>query len=131
MFGFTIKVQPAFGNVRAAADRAIYRNIGNAAFSIRKHIRNSIQKSDRASSPGEPVATRGKRGNVKNSIFAAIEKDNAIIGPRYSMVGDAMQAHEFGGTRYGIKYEARPTSWPGLTANVDRFGSSFAGSVGT
>jgi len=130
MFGFTFKTITEFTKVEKAADSAIYRNIKHAAFSIRKFIRESIKKSADPSEPGHPVATRGRRGNIKNSIFAAVEQDNAIIGPRYSFVGDAMEAHEFGGTRYGQKYPARPTSGPGLTANQDRFAQSFAGSIG-
>lgn len=130
MFGMSVKVEDNTAAVQKAADRSIYQNIRHAAFSIRKYIRDSIKKSPDPSDPGQPVATRGKRGNVKASIFAAIEQDNAIIGPRYSMVGDVMEALEFGGTRGTDRYQARPTSGPGLTANQDRFASSFAGSIG-
>lgn len=130
MFGFNVKVVETFNRVQEAADRAVYKNVRHAAFSIRKYIRESIKKSPQSSQPGEPVATRGKRGNVKNSIFAATEKDNAIIGPRYSFVGDAMEAHEFGKRRGENTYEARPTSGPALEANTDRFAGSFRGSIG-
>jgi len=130
MFGFSFSSETEVSKVEKAADRGIYKSIRNAAFSIRKYIRESITKSSEASEPGEPVATRGKRGNVKNAIFAAIEQDNAIIGPRYSFVGDAMEAHEFGGRRKENTYEARPTSGPGLLANTDRFAESFRGSIG-
>jgi len=130
MLGFTFKSEVDTKPVEKAADRGIYSSIRHAAFSIRKYIRESIKKSPDASEPGEPVATRGKRGNVRNAIFAAIEQDNAIIGPRYSFVGDAMTVHEFGGERKGDRYEARPTSGPGLLANTDRFAESFRGSIG-
>ena len=130
MFGFSFKSENNVAKVEKAVDRSVYRNIKHAALSIRKYIRESIKKSADPSDPGKPVATRGRRGNVKNSVFAAIEPDSAIIGPRYSFVGDAMEAHEFGRTRYGIDYPERPTSGPGLTANQDRFAQSFAGSVG-
>lgn len=130
MFGFNIKIIETVDNVQKAADRAVYKNVRHAAFSIRKYIRESIKKSPNAANPGDPVATRGKRGNVKNSIFAAIESDNAIIGPRFSFVGDAMEAHEFGKRRGVNKYEARPTSGPALEANMDRFAGSFRGSIG-
>ena len=130
MFGFSFKSETEFSKVEKAADRGIYSSIRHAALSIRKYIRESIKKSPEASEPGEPVATRGKRGNVRNAIFAAIETDNAIIGPRYSFVGDAMEAHEFGGRRKENTYEARPTSGPGLLANTDRFAESFRGSIG-
>lgn len=130
MFGFSFSSETEFSKVEKAADRGIYKSIRHAALSIRKTIRDLIKKSPDASEPGEPVSTRGKRGNVKNSIFAAVEQDNAIIGPRYSFVGDAMEAHEFGGRRKENTYEARPTSGPGLLANTDRFAESFRGSIG-
>jgi len=130
MFGFDAKTEQRFDAVDKAADRSIYKNIRQAAFSIRKYIRNSIVKSSEPAAPGDPVATRGKRGNVKNSIFVAADEDTAIIGPRFSFVGDAMQAHEFGKSRGANKYQARPTSGPGLEANTDRFAGAFRGSIG-
>ena len=130
MFGMSAKVEPELQKVEKAASKAIIQNIRHAAFAIRKSIRESIKKSPDAAEPGQPVATRGRKGNVKNAIFAAVEGDTAIIGPRYSFVGDAMEAHEFGKTRGEDKYPARPTSGPGLDANVDRFAGSFAGSIG-
>jgi hypothetical protein len=130
MFGFDTKTEQRFDAVDKAADRSIYKNIRQAAFSVRKYIRNSIKKSAEPSEPGKPVATRGKRGNVKNSIFAAISEDSAIVGPRHSFVGEAMHAHEFGKSKGVNKYEARPTSGPGLEANTDRFAGSFRGSIG-
>lgn len=130
MFGMSVKTEDTFNRVQQAADRAVYKNIRHAALSIRKTIRESIKKSANASSPGSPVATRGKRGNVKNSIFAAVDGETAIIGPRHSFVGDSMEAHEFGGRRGEDKYPARPTMGPALDANTDRFASSFRGSIG-
>ena len=130
MFGFSFKTSERFQAVQQAADRAIYKNIRNAAFSIRKYIRESIKKSPTAAEPGKPVATRGRRGNVKNSIFVAADDTTALIGPRYSFVGDAMEAHEFGKTYKGDRFAARPTSGPGLEANTDRFADSFRGSIG-
>ena len=130
MFGFKFTANPEFLRVEKAANKGIYRNVRHAAFSIRKAIRESIRKSAEPSPPGQPVTTRGRRGNVRNSIFAAIEEDAAMIGPRHSMVGDVMAAHEFGQTRYGDRYEARPTAGPALKANQDRFADSFAGSIG-
>ena len=130
MFGMSAKVEPQFQKVEKAAERSIIQNIRHAAFAIRKSIRESIKKSPEASSPGDPVTTRGRKGNVKNAIFASIEKESAIIGPRYSFVGDAMHAHEFGGSRGTDVYPARPTAGPGLEANTDRFAGSFRGSIG-
>lgn len=130
MFGLKIRIFESFARVQQAADRAVYKNVRHAAFSIRKFVRESIKKSPTASQPGQPVATRGKRGNVRNSIFVAADDNSAIIGPRFSMVGDAMEAHEFGKARKGDRYPARPTMGPGLDANTDRFAGSFRGSIG-
>lgn len=130
MFGLSSSTFQNFGKVEKAKDKSVYRNIRHAAFSIRKSIRESIKRSTNPSSPGQPVATRGGRGNVRASIFVAAEEDNAIIGPRFSFVGDAMEAHEFGKRRGANSYQARPTSGPGLEKNTDRFADSFAGSIG-
>lgn len=131
MLGFSTKIETRFKRVRDAADRAVFKNIRHAAFSIRKYVRESIKKSKTvASEPGNPVKTRGRRGNVRNAIFVAADKDTAIIGPRYSFVGEAMYHHEFGKPRGKRRYPERPTTGPGLTANTDRFANSFAGSIG-
>ena len=130
MIGFGYRAATEFQKIRKAADRSIFRNIRHAAFSIRKTIRESIHKSERPSPPGSPVATRGKRGNVRNSIFVDAQADSAIIGPRYSFVGEAMYHHEFGEPRGKRDYPARPTARPGLEANTDRFAASFGGSIG-
>jgi len=130
MFGMSVKTEENVKAVEKAGERAIYKNIRNAAFSIRKYIRESIKKSADPSEPGQPVATRGRKGNVKNAIFVHTEQDMALIGPRFSFVGDAMEAHEFGKRRGEDEYPARPTSGPGLEANTDRFAESFRGSIG-
>lgn len=116
--------------IQAATNRAVYNNIRQAAFSIRKYIRESIKESNEPGRPGKPVTTRKRAGNVRDSIWVAAEQYSAIIGPRYSFVADTMQTHEFGGTRYGRRYPARPTSGPALEANADRFGGLFRGSIG-
>lgn len=130
MFQIKSTVTPQFTNVQSSADKATFRSFRHAAFAIRKAIRESIVKSPDPSAPGQPVATRGKRGNVKNSIFVYADDEGAIIGPRASFVGDAMEAHEFGKRRGGRDYDARPTSGPGLEKNLDRFAQEFAGSIG-
>jgi len=130
MFGIDSRIVSHMEKIQKEADKATFKSIGHAAFSIRKTIRESIVKSADPSAPGKPVATRGKRGNVKNSIFVYADEDGAIIGPRASFVGDAMEAHEFGRSRGGRNYEARPTSGPGLEKNLDRFAQEFAGSIG-
>lgn len=118
------------GKIIKAADRSVFKNVRHAAFSIRKTIRSSIKKRKSPSAAGDAVATRGKRGNIRNSVFASADKETAVIGPRYSMTETALEAHEFGKTRGGKKFDKRPTTGPGLEANTDRFANSFAGSIG-
>jgi hypothetical protein len=130
MFGLAANIQSHLTKVSKAAKKGVYKSIGNAAFSIRKAAVNLIQKSDSPSTPGQPVSTRGKRGNAKRSIFVAADEDAAIIGPRYSFVGDAMEAHEFGKSRFGQDYPARPTMAPALEKNIHRFPEEFSGSIG-
>lgn len=130
MIGAKTTVQPAVQNVEKAASRSIIENIRHAAFAVRKTIRDSIKRRVGASTAGSPVNTRGKRGNVRNAYYASIAKDNAVIGPRYSFVADAMYFHEFGKRRGKANFPERPTSGPGLEQNTDRFANSFAGSIG-
>lgn len=130
MLGFRFTIKPQIEKVEKAKDRSVFKNVRHAAFSIRKYIRESIKKSKEPGDVGDPVTTRGKRGNVRNAIFVAADNETAIIGPRYSFVGDALHFHEFGKERQGRRYPKRPTTGPGLEANTDRFANSFAGSIG-
>jgi hypothetical protein len=130
MIGMAARVVVSTPIVKEAATVATATVIRYAAFKIRKHIRDSIKTSEKAAEPGKPISTRGRIGNVRNAIYAAIEKTDAIIGPRYSFVGDSMNAHEFGNTRYGKRYRARPTMRPALESNYDMFVESFRGSIG-
>lgn len=130
MFGIESKVVAQVEKIEKAANKATFKSFRHAAFAIRKTIRAGIVKSPEPSAPGQPVATRGKRGNVKNSIFVYADQDGAIIGPRASFVGESMALHEFGEERGGKKFDKRPTSQPGLEKNLDRFAREFAGSIG-
>jgi len=59
------------------------------------------------------------------------ESDTAVIGPRESVVGTSGEAHEFGGDYKGQDFPERPFMGPALDKNIDRFASSFAGSIGS
>lgn len=138
MIGITVQAAFAAPVIEEAMIVAGRTAVRYTAFKIRKYVRESIKKSEQASAAGSPVATRGRRGNVRNSIFAAIEKrigrDEAIIGPRFSHVGLAMFYHEFGGSRFANRYAARPTMRPGLDKNLhvltDQLRGSLSGTVG-
>lgn len=130
MFEIRSRIIAEVDKIEREANKAKFKSFRHAGFAIRKSIRESIVESPEASEPGQPVATRGKRGNVRNSIFTYADDEGALIGPRSSFVGDAMEAHEFGRSRGGRQYDARPTSGPGLEKNLDRFTQEFAGSIG-
>lgn len=148
--GFKVYSRPLLQRIRKRVDAAAYRNFQHAAASIRKTARQSITrgpadkrssaKRDRntktritrsrhaASRPGTPVHTQ--RGRAKAAIWYAADKHGARIGPRASVIGDAMEPHEFGGRYKGAEYPERPTMGPALVANLDRFANGWRGSIG-
>jgi len=131
MFGATAKVEVNTRKIADAADRATYRNLRHAAFSISKAAKLSIVKSPEPSTPGSPPTTRGKGGhNLRGAIFTDATQDSAIIGPRFSYVGDAGEAHEFGKRRKGDDFAERSFMKPALDQNIDRFANEWRGSIG-
>lgn len=131
MFSVKSNIRPEFKRVEKAADEATYRNIRHAAFSISKRAKSSIKKRKRPSDPGSPPSTKGRgRKNIRGAIFVAATRDEGIIGPRASFVGDVGEAHEFGKKRKGDSYPERSFMGPALLANLDRFAASWRGSIG-
>lgn len=141
MIGSSFKYEDNSKRVADAVDRAEYRNLGHAAASIRKEAIESIESGDGPSLPGTPPHTHTqkltKKGKVrKGQLPRAIvydndkESDTAVIGPRESVVGTSGEAHEFGGDYKGQDFPERPFMGPALDKNIDRFASSFAGSIG-
>jgi hypothetical protein len=114
--------------VTDAVDRAAFKNFGHAAARIRKDAIESIVVSPVASTPGTPPHTRRKQ--LTNAIVFDANKDGAVIGPRFSRVGDAGAAHEFGGEFRGQLYPERQFMLPALESNLDRFADEWRGSVG-
>jgi hypothetical protein len=116
--------------VTKAVEKAAFRNFGHAAARIRKDAVASIAKAEGPSPPGTPPHTR------KRQLPRAIRFDNdrkkqeAVIGPRYSVVGTAGAAHEFGGEYRGQQFDERAFMFPALEKNIDRFASDWSGSVG-
>lgn len=130
-----------FNKVADAAEKAIFRNVGHAAATVRKEAIDSIEPAEGPSEPGTPphthtsgVTRKGKlrRGDLQRAIvFAQIPEENAaIVGPRFSVVGESGAAHEFGGEYLGQDYPERPFMGPTLENNIDRFGGSFVASIG-
>jgi len=145
MFGIEFKFTNNIPAVKTAADKASFRNITKTAFAIRRTSIESIVPSDEPSAAGTPVHTRirgviksgknkGKKrlGQVARAItyFADRSALDAVIGPRYSVVGGSMEPHEKGGEYKGERYPKRPTMTPALDKNISLFGNSFSGSLG-
>lgn len=147
MFGLDFKFENNMQAVRKAADRAVVRNLKITAFAIRKTSIESIQAAPpgQASQPGTPVNTRargviksgknkGKKrlGQVQRAITYDVDANamNAVIGPRASVVGESMKAHEFGEEFKGERFSQRPTMGPALDKNTSLFANSFQGSIG-
>jgi hypothetical protein len=143
--------------VQKAARRASYELVEKSAYRIWQGSRASIEKApviggNKAgikrdakghfvkgsgkkgkkktipSAPGTPPHTRRKQ--LPNAIIYDASRGNAMIGPRFSRVGLAGEAHEFGGRYKGGDYPERSYMGLALTKEATAFGASFAGSIG-
>lgn len=130
MIGASVTTTNNVKAVEKAVEKSAFKNFGHASSRIRKDAMESIQKAEGPSPAGTPPHTRKKqlpRAIVYHNDRKAHE---AVIGPRYSIVGTAGEAHEFGGEFRGGQFDERAFMWPALVKNVDRFASDWAGSVG-
>lgn len=126
-----VDVETTVRRVENAAEKAAYKNIRHALFSISKAAKASIKKSKEPSEAGTPPNTRGRgRHNVRGAIYTAADKFEGIAGPRHSYVGESGRAHEFGEEFEGDDFEERPFMGPQLKANAPRFAASWHGSIG-
>lgn len=123
------------------AKSATFRNLGHAAATIRKDAQASIEQAEGPSPVGSPphthtggVTKKGKprKGNLQRAIQYDVDKsaEDAVIGPRESVVGLSGRAHELGEEHMGQDFPERPFMGPALEDNLDRFHASWAGSVG-
>ena len=130
MLGMSVKVEDRTKRVEKATEKAAFKNIGHAAAAISKTAKQSIQVSPDPAPAGQPPHTRRRQLNRAIRYHVDKQKQEAVIGPQASVVGEAGAAHEFGETFHGQDFQERPFMWPALEKNVDRFGSSFKGSIG-
>lgn len=129
MIDVRVKVIDETKRVETAAEKAAFRNFNHAAASLSKDAKASIESSPEPSAPGQPPHTR--RGNpLRRAVRYAADKEGAVIGPLASMVGDAGEAHEFGGSFRGQTFPARPFMGPALDRAIPRFAGDWAGSIG-
>lgn len=128
MIGLKVKVVDETKAVEKAVERAAFKNLGNAAASIRNKAIASIEKSPDPSPPGTPIHTRA--GLARKAIRFKVEDPwTAVVGPRASVVGGSMRPHEFGKKYKGVEYPQRPFMGPAMEESVDRFHSSWRGAV--
>jgi len=130
MIGMSVKLEDFFPKVKTEVDKANFRSLGHAAASLRKAEVQSIETSDEPSEPGQPPHSR--RGQLRRAIRFDVDraKQEAVIGPRASIVGDAAAAHEFGEEFRGQDYPERPFAKPALEKSLGRLASNWAGSIG-
>lgn len=130
MFNATATIEDRTNRVKDAAKKASYERLGHGAASISKTMKESIEKSKEASAEGSPPNTRGRGGhNLKGAIRFDSNAIDAVVGPIASFVGQAGEAHEFGGEYKSQKFPKRSFAGPALEASVDRFAAGWTGSI--
>lgn len=129
MINIVCKVFDDIDKVTEATKRGNLSALSKAAFSIFKEAQESIKVSGFASSAGS--APHSKAGQLKRSIKYSLDKENesAVIGPQFSLMGEAASAHEFGGTYHGEQYPQRPFMGPALQKNLDKIPTYWSGSI--
>lgn len=129
---FTVKATTTndMQRVAKAAERAQFRNLGHAAARISKDAKASIVTDQDPSAPGTPPHTKAAAGhNLRGAIRYDSNKEDAVIGPLASFVGEAGRAHEKGEEFRGQDYPERPFMLPALEKNLDRFAADWKGSI--
>lgn len=117
--------------VTDAVDKAAFRNLGHAGARIRKDAQASIVKAEGPSAAGTPPHThRGKFLSRAIRFDYDKQKQQAVIGPRKSVVGTAGHAHEMGGLYKGQIFPERPFMLPALERNLPRMSRDWEGSIG-
>lgn len=112
-------------------DNAVY-SIRGLAYQLMLAEQSLIVTAKGPSKPGQPPHTRG-RG--KKSLRAAIKynfdkaSQDAVVGPAYSMLGDAAEPHAKGVARRRGKdrrpFKKRPFAEPALDRVKDRFSRNW------
>lgn len=73
---------------------------------------------------------RGRGGGLaKRAVLFSVDEQGAVIGFSASRIDQAMQVHEHGGVRGGVRFPQRPTMAPALERNLARFRSDWKGAI--
>jgi len=128
MFGMKVRFEDLTHRVKRAAERATFERFNQAAYAIMQTAKGLIVRRKGPSPEGEPPHTH-RRHFLKRSIRYSANKEGAVIGPVFSIVGDVGQAHELGGSYKGTVFPERPFMRPSLEENIDRFANGWSGSI--
>ena len=146
MMGWTVTIQEHIERkIKAAEESATFQNFAHAGAKLRKVAQESIETAPREprkrrvtrggrkvkTTPGPaggPIRTRS--GQARRAIVFHSTKDSVLIGPRHSVVGVSMEAHEFGGDFRGQVYEERPTMGLALENIIPRLAEEWRGTIG-
>lgn len=133
MFGVRTGFTDKSRDVKRAVAEGNFRNLFHAAASLRKTAAGLIERAPAgvASAPGEPPHThRGVfyRRALRFDVDKA--KQDAVIGFRFSVIGDVGAVHEFGEERGGVDFPVRATIGPALDIGAPRIGGQWQSSIG-
>jgi hypothetical protein len=108
------------------------KSLSRSSFLIRRAAQAQFVRSraDRPSPPGRPPRTR--RGKLPRAIlyFVDRQREEAVIGPAYHLVGAVGGAHEHGKRFQGDRFPERKFMGPALEAVQDQIPSEFTGLIG-
>lgn len=119
------KIQLQLERIVKAAEKARSGNLRSVGYLVATAAKRLIQKSATASQPGQPPASR--KGLLRRAIRyeLAADKQSVVIGPAYTIVGTAGEAHEFGGRYRGATYPERPFMGPALQEVLPLIGPGY------
>jgi len=121
--------------VQKAAEKGAYESFLHAGRSIRrdaqKSIRGRSKRGGKPGPPGKPVRTKRGRGGglARRAILYRADKEGAVIGFAASRIDQAMEVHEHGRVRGGVRFPQRPTMHPALERNLARFHREWRGAI--
>ena len=126
MITATCKTKWEGEKVKKKLDDTTFKTISHAASTVRLIAKRSIRSSKKKSAVGTPPHTHTKK--LPRSIIYYADKKTmwAIVGTSVNIVGEAGQAHEFGGLYKRTRYDKRPFMLPALEKVAPRLPSEWA-----
>lgn len=73
-------------------------------------------RARKPSPPGQPIRTHVSSGGARDAILFAYDqgRDSVVVGYSATGIDQIGALHEYGGTRFGARYPARPVIGPAL-----------------